>query len=114
MEYLRLKGVSRKVRIGIGSERMKRMRIIVDVEMGVDLRPLGETDDLSKGIDYRDLYNEVFVEMGKEYTTIEALGYRIFQRIKDRFNPSHLSVVVKKPYPPLEGEVASAEVEFRL
>jgi len=52
--------------------------------------------------------------MDGEYTTIEALGYHIFQRIKDKFNPQHLSVIVKKPYPPLEGEVESAEVEFRL
>ena len=114
MEYLRLKGISRRVRIGLGSEKLKMVRIVVDVEMGVDAGEIGKTDDLSKGIDYRELHKEVFEEMDGEYTTIEALGYRIFLRIKDKFNPGHLSVIVKKPYPPLEGEVESAEVEFRL
>lgn len=109
-----MKGISKRVHIGLDREKLKRVRIVVDVEIGIDAVGIGEKDDLKMGVDYRDIHRTVVDEMKDGYTTIEAMGYRIFKSLEERFKPGHLSVTIKKPFPPLDGEVESAEVEFRL
>ncbi|MCL5039238.1 MAG: dihydroneopterin aldolase [Firmicutes bacterium] len=73
-------------------------RFVVDVEVAVDMRKMGETDDLSAGLSYVTVYN-----LTKKVVTGEQhkLVQRIAQRIADEIIAAHpikqVRVTVKKP-----------------
>lgn len=86
---------------------------IVDVSMVVDFKEAAETDDLSKTIDYCDIYTISKEEMALRAKLIEQVGQRIYERIKTTF-PSieKLHVKVTKLLPPMNGNVERVSIEI--
>ncbi|NND76681.1 MAG: dihydroneopterin aldolase [Flavobacteriales bacterium] len=84
---------------------------IVDVLVNTDLSKASENDSLSETIDYSDIYDIVKSEMAVRSKLIESVGNRIAQKIKDNWTSiESLSVTVRKPQPPIGGEVEEVSI----
>lgn len=84
---------------------------LVDVEMKTDFTEAALTDDLSKTIDYVDVYNIVKEEMAIRSKLIEQVGQRIMNRIKNTCKGVHkCRVKIIKLNPPMNGNVDRVSV----
>jgi len=94
-------------------ERRLGQRFLVDVELRVDLRRAGATDDLQDTVNYAGVYAIVREIMtGPPCNLIEAVAERIAARVLTE-HPAVESVVVRirKPEVPIPGSVlGSSEV----
>jgi dihydroneopterin aldolase len=98
-------------------ERAQAQPFEVDVELYLDLKPAGVSDDLSRTVDYRDVFEicRAVVE-GPSYQLIEALAESVAARLLAAFEAAGLSEVVvrvRKPRVPLPGLLDHAAVEIR-
>ena len=84
-------------------ERRDGQEFIVDAELILDLAPAGESDDLSKTIDYSKVAEVIHNEIvGTPVDLIEALATRISKRILGEFKPvESVKVTVHKPSAPI-------------
>ncbi len=89
----------------LASERELGQRFVVDLEMRLDLRPAGVSDDLTKTVDYREVHHRVreIVE-GEPFDLIEAVAERVAASVLES-HPKIEAVRVKvtKPDVRLEG-----------
>jgi dihydroneopterin aldolase len=87
---------------------------IVDVELYADLRAAGETDELSRTINYAAVYAAVkeIVE-GHPFRLIEAVAERVAGRILEAFRVREVVVRVHKPNAPIPGPIDCVTVEIR-
>ena len=84
---------------------------LVDVVLNVDFSAAAEQDDLSKTIDYCDINRIVEEEMSIRSKLIEHVGQRILSRFKHEFSTMESATVeIKKPNPPINGNVESVSV----
>nr|WP_232335183.1 MULTISPECIES: dihydroneopterin aldolase [Thermoactinomyces] len=87
-------------------------RFYVDLEMKLDLRPAGTTDDLQKTVDYGAVYQKVEnIMTGTRVKLIETLAERIAGRLLADFPIEEVRVRVTKPNPPIQGHYESVGVE---
>lgn len=90
-------------------------RFVVDLEVEVDLKKAGQTDDLQTTINYAILYTacKEIVE-GKPFKLIEAVAEAIAGVVLNDF-PTVMSCRVKmiKPNPPIHGHYHSVAVEIK-
>jgi dihydroneopterin aldolase len=79
----------------------------INVEVEFDFYQASIKDDLSKTINYVDLYSIVKEEMNIHSKLIEHLAQRIIQRIKKykKFLIKYTKVKVCKENPPLQGNI---------
>ncbi len=93
----------------LASERELGQRFVLDLEMRLDLRRAGVSDDLTETVDYSEVYRRVreIVE-GEPFDLIEAVAERVAASVLDS-HPETESVRVKvsKPDVRLEGAVLS-------
>ncbi|MBU9710487.1 dihydroneopterin aldolase [Evansella tamaricis] len=96
-------------------EKKLGQRFSVDVELEVDLRPAGMTDDLNKTVNYAKVYQLVRSIMeGNPVNLVETLTERIAGTILVQFETVQaVTVKVVKPNPPIEGHYNSVAVEIR-
>jgi dihydroneopterin aldolase len=98
-------------------ERHRDQSFEVDVELYLDLRAAGRTDDLTRTVDYREAFDICRgVIEGPSQQLIEALADSIATRLLAAFEAAGLSEVVvrvRKPEVVLPGELDSAAVEIR-
>lgn len=98
-------------------ERSAAQPFEVDVELFLDLRPAGLVDDLSRTVDYREVFSICRdVVEGPSIQLIEAVAETIAARILAAFDSAAISEVVvrvRKPKVPLPGELDGAAVEIR-
>ncbi len=88
-------------------------RIEVDVELYLDLGPVGKTDDLTQGVNYTRVYEQVRdIVTRRSFSLLEAIAETVAGEILASFSVSRVVVRVRKPSPPLDGLVDSAEVEI--
>jgi dihydroneopterin aldolase len=84
---------------------------IVDVSMKVDFTEAAENDDLTKTIDYVDVYQIVNEEMAIRSKLIEHVGKRILDRLNKKFDQLiSCKVKVTKINPPMNGNVEKVSV----
>ncbi len=87
----------------------------VDIEMRCDISSLGDTDDLTKTVDYLSVYNvvkKIFTQ--KKYNLIESVNQYICREIIDNFpHVNSVKVRIRKPNAPL-GIIDSVEIENTL
>ncbi|MBI3990158.1 MAG: dihydroneopterin aldolase [candidate division NC10 bacterium] len=95
------------------AEQTLGQRFQVDVELGLDLRPAGGSDDLQATVNYA-LVHRLVVEVGTQerFHLLEALAERIAQVILERFPVKEVKVRACKPSPPLQGELGFVGVEI--
>jgi dihydroneopterin aldolase len=98
-------------------ERQNAQPFEVDVELFLDLSPAGRADDLSKTVDYREVFGIVGdIVQGRSYQLIEAVAETIASRLLAEFSKTGLTEVlvrVRKPQAALPGEHDGSEVEIR-
>ncbi|SEI12291.1 dihydroneopterin aldolase [Halobacillus karajensis] len=89
-------------------------RFYVDLELELDLKPAGESDDMTKSIDYGAIYEvtKKIVE-GQAYKLIETVAEMIAHQLFAEFPLLEGSLVkVYKPDPPIPGHYKSVAVEI--
>ena len=98
-------------------ERAAPQPFEVDVELHLDLRPAGESDDLAQTVDYRTVFETCRdVIEGPTCQLIETLAERIAARLLAASAPPAISEVVvrvRKPMAALPGDLDHAAVEIR-
>ena len=86
----------------------------VDVELVLDLRPAGSTDDLAKTVDYGPVYEVVArVVEGPSIKLLEAMAEAISREILAAFPVDEVVVRVRKPAVQLGGPLDHAAVEIQ-
>ena len=115
MDKLTLKGLSFHALHGYYEEEKENGNTFeVDLIFKLDLSEAGRSDILSSTIDYskaRDLVEEVM--RGPSMDLIESLTMSIGDRIFETFQPSKLTVKVRKLHPPMKGESLYSEVSMK-
>lgn len=95
-------------------ERSLWQRFIVDLELELDLKPAGETDDLALTIDYAKVFELVeSVVKGEPRLLIESVAESIAAAVLEQFPVTAAAVRVKKPQAPVPGHFAWMAVEIR-
>ncbi|MGH7635358.1 MAG: dihydroneopterin aldolase [Gemmatimonadaceae bacterium] len=98
----------------IPEENRLGQRFIVDVEMGVDTRAAGRTDELERTVDYAAVYNDVkqIIE-GPTLRLLETLAEQIAAQILDAHPVHAVRVRVRKPDVPMPAilEYVGVEIE---
>ena len=86
---------------------------VVDVYITTNFSEAAKTDDLTKTIDYCNVYEIVKAEMKIRSKLIEQVCERMYSKIKNNF-PSIISLRVKvtKLVPPMNGDVENVSVEI--
>ncbi|HIE12682.1 MAG TPA: dihydroneopterin aldolase [Desulfotomaculum sp.] len=93
-------------------EREAGQRFLADVTLYLDLSPAGCGDDLSKTVDYLDVYGTVEeVVCGRSFRLIETLAETVAAALLERFPVSEVSVRIRKPGAPLPGFFEAVGVE---
>lgn len=94
-------------------EREDGREIQVDVELSCDLSKASTTDDLNDTCDFKKIYSLVSeTVLETRFSLLEALGEEICTRILNEFPGVEIKVNLRKPQPPLEGELDYVEVEI--
>jgi dihydroneopterin aldolase len=99
---------------GVDSEeRRLGGKFSLDLEMYLDLRPAGETDDLTKTVDYKAVYDLVRkVHDAKRYLLLEALAHEVAVNLLREFPVEEVVLRVRKHSVPLQGLIDYTEVEI--
>jgi 7,8-dihydroneopterin aldolase/epimerase/oxygenase len=94
-------------------ERQRVQPFEVDVELPMDLQPAGASDDLTKTIDYGEVYElcRTIVET-TSFHLLEALAETIAREILARHAVAEVTIRVRKPTVRLSGPLAYAGVEI--
>lgn len=116
MDHIYLANMEFECHIGAGDgERADEQTIEVDVDLTVDLRPAGESDDLEKTVDYGAVFRLCQqVAEGRPYRLLEAMAERIAGEILAVESAVlSVAVTVRKPGAPIDGvlEYAGVRVE---
>jgi dihydroneopterin aldolase len=98
------------------NERANPQPFEVDVEIHLDLRPAGLADDLSKTVDYGEVFELArAVVDGPSRQLIESIAESIAQAVLERsaaVGGTEVVVRVRKPQAPLAGQFDDAAVEI--
>lgn len=94
-------------------ERSLGQRYVVDLELYLDLRPAGESDDLNHTVDYAKVFELVeSIITGQPYQLLEALAEAVAGVVLKSFPVKEVLVRVKKPQAPIPGKFAWMSVEI--
>ncbi|MDD4239362.1 MAG: dihydroneopterin aldolase [Desulfotomaculaceae bacterium] len=95
-------------------ERSLGQRFIVDLELELELRPAGESDDLELTINYARVFELVeSVVRDNPRRLIESVAEAIAAAVLEQFPVTASTVRVKKPQAPVPGHFAWMAVEIR-
>lgn len=89
-------------------------RYEVDAELYLDITEAGETDELSKTVDYAVVYAKIREAVtAKKYFLIEAVAKKISDELLADFpNITSICIRVRKKNPPVGGVCDYAEAEY--
>jgi len=95
-------------------ERASAQPFEVDVELVLDLRPAGSSDDLTRTIDYRDVDATVRrIIRDRSYQLLETIAETIASEILASDDVDEVVIRVRKPEVRLGGPIDFAAVEIR-
>ncbi|MEM9528476.1 MAG: dihydroneopterin aldolase, partial [Bacteroidota bacterium] len=84
----------------------------IDVEVEASITGAAQDDDLGGTVNYATIYYLLQAEMKKPTQLLEALAYRMGNRILNQFDSvSSVKLRLRKINPPLGGKVGAAVVE---
>ncbi len=94
-------------------ERELGQQFVVDVELTLNLRIAGESDDPGKTVSYADVYEIVRqVVTGVPSKLIETVAEQIAGKLLQQFAVRQVLVRVKKPAAPVPGQFSYMAVEI--
>lgn len=96
-------------------EQAKGQYFHIDVEMYLDLRKPGTTDNLEDTVDYSAVYHVIEnITTSNKFRLIEKLADSISREILSRNEKiQEITVRIRKPDAPIDGELDWAEVEIK-
>lgn len=95
------------------AEQNLGQRFLVDVELTLDLRPAGSSDDLTQTVDYADVVKRVSaIGRTRRFRLLEALAEATAAEILEQERVEEVRVRLVKCAPPLPDVVGSAAVEI--
>jgi len=108
-------GLSLEARVGVGdSERATPQEIVIDVELRLDLREAGASDELAATVDYEAICRLVDDLVGSgSFKLLEAVAHETAMALIDRFDVPEARVRVRKPAALRSWGVPHAEIEVR-
>lgn len=109
-----LHGMEFQGRHGVTEEERSRPQLIeLDVEMTLDLRAAGASDDLADTVDYSDVFEVCRAQVEQHsYHLLEGLAEALAAELLARFQLiDTVAVRAKKPGLPLDGVVEHAGVK---
>ena len=114
MDHIRILGLEVFGHHGVTPEEQTVGRAFaIDVEVALDLRAAGRTDELSATADYGALCALVaHLNDTGPYRLLEAFAERIASEVLTRFSVDEVTVRVRKPHPPVGMVVHATEVEI--
>jgi len=87
---------------------------IVDIEINTDFDTAALTDDLSKTVDYVEVYEIVKKQMETRSRLIEHVARRIGDALMNQIERiQQVAVKVTKFHPPINGDVEKVSTEIR-
>ena len=91
-------------------------RYEVDVSVGIDFEEAALHDDLTRTVDYEQVYDFVRrLVTENNFYLIEKLAYRIAQTVLDTYpDVEGVEVTVRKPNPPVGGPCDRAEATYTI
>jgi dihydroneopterin aldolase len=93
-------------------EKQNGQQFEIDVEVLISQDIIIEADDITKTVNYCDLYEYiVHLFSEKEYNLIETLANKISMSILQKFNVLRCKVLIRKPNAPIKGVLDAVEVE---
>jgi dihydroneopterin aldolase len=100
-DMILMQGIQVPAALGVtAAERAMRRPVMLDLEIGFDLRAAGASDDLAHTIDYGDLYDVIAAVAGEgEHKLVEALAERITTALFERFEIDSVQLTVRKSKP---------------
>ncbi len=100
----------------LSEERKLGQRFVVDVDMETELGEAGLSDNLTKTVNYAEVFEVVkAIVTGPPRLLIEAVAEQVAATVLERFPlVQAVTVSIKKPSVPIaSGVLASSEVEIR-
>jgi 7,8-dihydroneopterin aldolase/epimerase/oxygenase len=92
-------------------EQFRAQPFEVDLDLQVNLRPAGQSDDLADTVDYGALAESVERVITKErFQLLERLAERIADEVRQDERVEEATVTVRKLRPPVAVDLASAAV----
>ncbi|MBI1953460.1 MAG: dihydroneopterin aldolase [Candidatus Omnitrophica bacterium] len=98
MDKVLIEGLRCLAHVGVGeAERRKRQKILVDLEMELDLKRAGRSDEVKATVDYLAAANETRgIIRRRSFKLAEALAEAVAQGLLKRFQPRQVRVRVRK------------------
>ena len=114
MDIIRIKNMQFYGYHGVNeSEKEQGGQFEVDVEMSTDLNEACTSDNFETTIDYEAVFQTVEnCVKGNKFNLIEALAESIANAILMQFNIAKITVRVRKPEAPIDGNLDTVEVEI--
>ncbi|SHK07180.1 dihydroneopterin aldolase [Tepidibacter formicigenes] len=96
-------------------ENVLGQKFFIDIELYLDLKKAGQTDDVNESVSYAQVYDLVKnICENEKYNLLEALCENISKQIFNEFNlVKEIMVRVKKPEAPVNGMFDYFGVEIR-
>jgi len=96
-------------------ERNRRQRVLIDLELLLNLKPAGRTDRVDQTIDYAAVAELVKdVVEGRSFRLVEAMAEAVAQRVVHRFKPAQVVVRIRKFSVPGVGSVGVEIIRGKL
>lgn len=113
MDTVFIRGLSVKTVIGIHDwERDIKQPLLIDLELGTDIRAAANGDDIQHTLNYQSISERV-IEFVQEssYGLIETLAEQIASLVLTEFSVSWLKLTVSKPEAIAEAECVGVVIE---
>jgi dihydroneopterin aldolase len=110
-----LRGMEFEGRHGVSDEERADPQVIeLDIDLDLDLRPAGTTDDLDKTANYARVFEICRAQVEEHsYRLLEALGEQIAANVLAAFAAvERVTVTVRKPGVPIDGVLDHAGVRL--
>ncbi|MBO9540357.1 dihydroneopterin aldolase [bacterium] len=114
MDKVRVKGIEAYGYHGVyAEERTLGQTLVVDVEVGCDLREAGLSDDIHDSISYVDLVKMVKEVVSEtQFQLLEAIAETIAARVLDVPRAQNVVVRVEKPRAPIPHLTGTVSIEI--
>lgn len=114
MDKIRIEGISVNALIGtLPHERIRRQNLIIDIEVGLDLKPAAESDDLFKSVDYSDIERRTLQIVADSYFyLLESLAGAIGKMLLSYDPVQYGKVSIFKAAGSAAGRGVRIEMEF--
>ncbi len=79
-------------------EREQKQKVVIDLDMEVDIRPAARDDDLDRAVDWKEVTKTLLAFVGESsFELVETLTERVAELVVTRFDVARVRVRIEKP-----------------